>query len=146
MKDSELYRGENKVLHVISASKRTKQQKIHLDNRSLYVIMVPAGRRVARLTSTPRPCLVPHTHKSASSPHSPVARRSCSTGTWAVQSSGLECQLWHPAHKEAEQCSIRSTQDLIRIMAQEIKDYLPLGGEEPEGNCSTWAANRSTVG
>lgn len=62
MKDSELYRGENKVLHIISALQRTKQQKIHLDNRSLYLIMVPAGRRVEWLTSTPKPCLVPHTH------------------------------------------------------------------------------------
>lgn len=43
-----------------------------------------------------------------------------------MQSSGLECWLWHPAHKEAQQCSIRS--------AQEIKpDYLPLGGKSCRG-------------
>lgn len=101
------------MLHIINASQRTKQQKIHLDNRSLYLIMVPARCRVEWVTSTPKVCTAPHTHSSASPPHPPVARRKLELQHWDTGDAELwaECWQWHPADKEAEQCSIRSAQD-----------------------------------
>lgn len=90
MKDSELYGRENKVLHIISASQRTKQQKIHLDNRSLYLIMVPAGHRGEWVTPTPKPCLVPHTHEPALPPHPPVARRKLELQHWDTGNAELQ--------------------------------------------------------
>lgn len=77
------------MLHIISASQGTKQQKIHLDNRSLYLIMVPAGHRVEWVTSTPKACLVPHTHSSASPPHPPVARRKLELQHWDTGNAEL---------------------------------------------------------